>query len=102
MKRTIKTMLLFILFGTCISLMSCEDDDNPLSPSSLAGTWNLVSFTDKASNFTVTAGEPTDMGQGMTMTITGSLVLTETRFTMTQSITTKTSTRKKPKTSMNH
>ncbi len=87
MKRTIKTLLLLVLFGMCISLMSCKDDDNPLSAYSLAGTWNLVTITIKENNTTLNAGEPTEIEEGITMTITGSLVLTETRFTFTQLVT---------------
>ncbi|MFQ6112660.1 MAG: lipocalin family protein [bacterium] len=87
MNRTIKTLILFVLFGTCISWMNCGNDDNPLTPSSLAGTWELVTFTDKTTNVTANAGEATDIGEGATMTVTGSLVLTETRYTFTLSIT---------------
>ena len=86
MKRMIKALTLFVLFATCISWMNCGDD-NPLAPSSLAGTWNLVSFTDKEDNVTVNAGEATDIGGGIIFTVTGSLVLTETRYTFTLSIT---------------
>jgi len=67
--------------------MSCKDDDNPVSATSYAGTWNLVTFTEKDSNYTVNAGEPTEMGPGIFITITGTLILTETRFTLTQSMT---------------
>ena len=87
MKRTIKALTLVVLFATCISWMNCGDDDNPLAPSSLAGTWNLVNFTDKENNVTVNAGEATDIGGGIIFTVTGSLVLTETRYTFTLSIT---------------
>lgn len=87
MKRIIKALTLVVLFATCISWMNCGDDDNPLAPSSLAGTWNLVTFTDKEDNFTVNAGEATDIGVGVIITVTGSLVLTETRYTFTMSIT---------------
>ena len=87
MKRIIKALTLVVLFATCISWMNCGDDDNPLAPSSLAGTWNLVTFTDKENNISVNAGEATDIGQGVIITVTGSLVLTETRFTSTLSIT---------------
>ncbi len=83
MKRIIKALTLIVLFAACIPWMNCGGDDNPLAPSSLAGTWNLVTFTDKEDNFTVNAGEATDIGQGITMTITGSLLLTETRYTFT-------------------
>ncbi len=81
MKRIIKALTLVVLFATCISWMNCGDDDNPLAPSSLAGTWNLVIFTDKEDNFTVNAGEATEIEQGITITITGSIILTETRYT---------------------
>ena len=87
MKRIIKALTLVVLFATCISCMNCGDDDNPLAPSSLAGTWNLVTFTDKENNVTVNAGEATDIGGGILFTVTGSLVLTETRYTFTLSIT---------------
>jgi len=87
MKRIIKALTLVVLFATWISWMNCGDDDNPLAPSSLAGTWNLVSFTDKENNVTVNAGEATDIGGGIIFTVTGSLVLTETRYTFTLSLT---------------
>ncbi len=87
MKCIIKALTLVVLFATCISWMNCGDDDNPLAPSSLAGTWNLVTFTDKENNVTVNAGEATDIGGGILFTVTGSLVLTETRYTFTLSIT---------------
>jgi len=86
MKRIIKASTLVVLFATCISWMNCGDD-NPLAPSSLAGTWNLVIFTDKEDNITVNAGEATDLGQGVIMIVTMGLVLTETRYTFASSIT---------------
>ncbi len=87
MQRTLKTLLLFLFFGMFISLMSCKDEDNPVSSPSLVGTWDLVTFTDKESGYTVNAGVPTEIQQGITLTITGSLVATETDFTFTQSMT---------------
>ncbi|MFQ5652594.1 MAG: lipocalin family protein [bacterium] len=86
MKRTIKTSLLFVLLAACMAGMSCGNDDNPLAPSSLAGTWKLVTFTNKTDNFTATAGQPVDVGGGVIVTVTGTSVLTETRydFTITQ------------------
>jgi len=86
MKRIIKAFTLVLLFATCISWMNCGED-NPLGPSALVGTWNLVTFTDKGDNYTVNAGEATDIGQGIIVTITGTLVLTETRYTATSSFT---------------
>jgi len=71
----------------CISLISCKDDDNPVSSPSMTGTWNLVTYTDLESEFTVTAGEPTEIAPGLFFTVTGSLVATETRFTVTLSMT---------------
>ncbi len=94
MKRIIKALTLVVLFTTCISWMNCGDD-NPLAPSSLAGTWNLVTFTDKENNVTVNAGEATDIGGGIIFTVTGSLVLTETRYTFTLSITISCSPKEK-------
>lgn len=82
MKRTIKNSALFVLLVTCMAWMNCGDGDNPLAPSSLAGTWKLVTFTSKTDNFTATAGQATDIGNGVTITVTGSIVLTETRYTL--------------------
>lgn len=87
MKRTIKTSVLFVLLVTCLSWMNCGDDNNPLAPSSLAGTWNFVSVTDKETNITTNAGDQVDLGVGVTGTISGTIVLTETTFTLTLAIT---------------
>ncbi len=83
MNRLIKTLAFFVLLAMSFSWINCSDDNNPLSPNSLAGTWNLVSMTDKTSNTTFNAGEPIDVGQGVMITMTGSLVLTENQFTFT-------------------
>ena len=87
MKSAIKDLLLFVLFGISISLMSCKDDDNPVSSPSITGTWNLVTFTDTENNFSVNAGEPTEIEEGVNLTITSKIVATETRFTLTQTMT---------------
>lgn len=88
MKRTIKNLAVFVLLVICIAWMNCGDDDNPLAPSSLAGTWNLVTFTNKEDNITATAGQPVDIGNGITLTISGTAVLTETRYDITLTQTT--------------
>ncbi|MFQ5772104.1 MAG: hypothetical protein ACE5HX_16325 [bacterium] len=86
MKRTINNLILFVLLTTSISWIYCGDDDNPLAPSKLAGTWTFVSLTDKSDNTTINAGDQVDF-DGLTGTITGTLVLTETTFTITFTIT---------------
>ena len=87
MRNITKVVPLILLFSLCVFGMSCGDDDNPLTPGSLAGNWILATFTDMEENFTVNAGVPTDIGNGVTVTVTGSLVLTETRYTFSLSTT---------------
>ncbi len=88
MKLAIKTLVLFVFLMTSICWLNCGGDNNPLSPGSLAGTYKLLSITDKTENVTINAGEETDIGDGVTITVTGTLVLTETRFTFTITLTT--------------
>jgi len=88
MKRTTPNFILLGLLVISAIGMGCSDDNNPLAPSSLAGTWKLVTYTDKAMNVTANAGVPTDIGNGAKITITGTIVLTEKRYTYTVAITT--------------
>jgi len=88
MKRTTQNFILLGLLVISTIGMGCSDDNNPLAPSSLAGTWKLVTYTDKAMNVTAHAGVPTDIGNGAKVTITGTIVLTEKRYTYTLAITT--------------
>ncbi len=87
MKKILPTVLLAVL-ASAIFWLNCGGDSNPLSPSSLAGTWDLVSFTNKQLNITANAGQPTDIGNGVTITVNGSLVLTETRYQISLTIVT--------------
>jgi len=80
MKNASHLFMSVAVLASSIFWLNCGGDSNPLAPSSLAGTWDLVSFTDKTINITVPAGQPTDIGNGETVTITGSVVLTETRY----------------------
>lgn len=90
MKRIVNCFLLLVLAVAPVSWMNCSNGDNPLDPGSLAGTWTLVSLTDKTVNLTLQAGVPTPIpgGGGATLTVTGSLVLTDTRYTFSFTVTT--------------
>lgn len=90
MRRIIKILTFFILLITCFAWMYCGDDDNPFAPGELAGTWNLVTFTSKTDNFTATVGQPLDLGNGVTLTVTGTTVLTETRYDFAITLTIST------------
>ncbi|MFQ5652151.1 MAG: lipocalin family protein [bacterium] len=85
MKRTF-IMISAMLSATLLSI-GCGNENNPVSANLLVGNWNLVTFSDKQDGFTLTAGQATDMGNGVTMTITGTLVFTETRYTATVTLT---------------
>ena len=82
MKKILPTVLLTVL-TTSIFWLSCSEDSNPLTPSSLAGTYTFVSLTYKPYNSIVNAGDPVDLGRGLTGTISGTLELTETAFYFT-------------------
>ncbi|MFQ5707487.1 MAG: hypothetical protein ACE5HO_08580 [bacterium] len=86
MQRTNHNLLFLVLLMASIFWIACGDGDNPLAPSKLSGSWKFVSLTDKASSTTMTAGDQVDIN-GLTGTITGTLVLTETTFTFTFTIT---------------
>jgi len=96
MKRILNISMAVVLLATPIFWLNC-DGDNPAAidlndPSTFPGTYNLVSLTDKTGELgipgtTFTAGEPLQLtveGVTLTVTITGSLVLTETRYTFLQ------------------
>ncbi len=61
MKRTINNLILFVFLATCIAWINCGDDENPLAPSQLAGTYTFVSVTDKVDNITTNAGDIDDL-----------------------------------------
>ncbi len=93
--RTYST--LFLLTGALLYL-NCGGS-NPLDlgdPSSLVGNYTLVSIMDKtgvivAPDFTAEAGRATQVviqGVTVTVTIAGSLLLTDTEFTLTLTVTT--------------
>lgn len=69
MKPTIYKLILFVLFTAFIPWMRCRVD--PLSPQALQGSWMMLNLTDKKENITVNAGEPIDIGDGMTRTMRG-------------------------------
>jgi heat shock protein HslJ len=90
MKRTINSLILIALLTTAIFWITCGDDDNPVAPRELAGTYTFVSLTDKIENFTINAGDMVDLdGPGALPAgaLTGTLELTETTFTFTFTIT---------------
>ena len=80
MKNASHLFMSVAVLASSIFWLNCGGDSNPVAPSSLAGTWDLVSFTDKTINITVPAGQPTDIGNGVTITVTGSVVLTESSY----------------------
>ena len=75
MNVRISSTLLLGLVIVCLCSLSCSSDSNPLAPSSLEGTYDLVSITDEDGN--VVSEEITE----------GILVLTKTTFTLTFVIT---------------
>ena len=98
MKHILNISMAFVLLATPIFWLNC-DEDNPAgvdlnNPSTIPGTYNLVSLTDKTGEMgvpgtTFTAGEPLQViveGVTITITITGSLVLAETRYTFAQTV----------------
>ncbi len=90
MKRTINNLILFVFLATCIAWINCGDDENPLEPSQLTGTYTFGSLTDKVDNSTTNAGDILDLdGPGALPegAITGTLEFTETTFTFTFIIT---------------
>lgn len=100
------TRLLPMLLASCLVMTACDstssNDDDPSSdnPSSLVGTWDLVSMQDKEGAFfdlsgeTLQAGEPLsveiDIGGGQTLTasilINGVLTLQTERYTMNMTV----------------
>lgn len=87
MNRNIKYLASLVVTAACLSWMQCSTD-NPTKPqSSLVGNWELVSITAKATSTTFNAGETVDLGGGTTMAMTGSLVLSETNFTLSLTVT---------------
>ena len=77
--------LLIILLVPFLFLYCSSDDGNPVSAGALAGNYKLASFKDKANNQTFTAGQPKQVsidGVLVTVTVSATLELTETRFTL--------------------
>jgi len=104
MKRSLPRHIPFLFLAMNLALMNCTTDSNPMidldDPATLAGSYTLVSITDKTgedfgqAGLTIKAGEPTIITveeQGisvtMTITITGTLTLTETTFTFSETVT---------------
>jgi len=104
MKHSLTRLVPFLFLAMNLALMNCSTDSNPMidldDPSTLAGSYNLVSITDKTgedfgqAGLTITAGDPTTITvveQGisvtMTITITGTLTLTEMTYTFSEAIT---------------
>ncbi|MCH8957827.1 hypothetical protein IIA28_21310 [candidate division KSB1 bacterium] len=71
MKSTIYKLILFVLFTAFISWIRCSVD--PLSPQALEGGWVMLTFTDKETNVTFDRDKPTDIGNGVTQTMSGDL-----------------------------
>ena len=78
-----------VLLFISLCLLGCNGDsgNNPLTPAALEGTWELVSSTNKESNLVSPAGQRTDIGNGVFVTITGRFVFTDTTFTLTTETT---------------
>jgi hypothetical protein len=96
-------LLLIGLLITGIVSMHCSGD-NPVidlnDPSTFPGTYKIVSFTDLTgedygqAGLTITAGKPTtitmqegDISISMILTISGTLTLTDKRYTVSQTMT---------------
>ena len=105
MRNLTKSPLGILLLITSIVWINCSSDNNPVvdlnDPSTLPGNYNLVSITDKT-------GDTFDLGSGLTFragesnsftidvngvqitgtaTVTGTLNLTDTRYTISTSLT---------------
>ncbi len=78
-----------VLLLTSLCLLGCSGDgsNNPLTPESLVGTWDLFSSMNKESQLVIPAGQRTDIGNGVFVTIMGGFVFTETTFTLTTNTT---------------
>ena len=104
MKHSLTRLIPFLFLAMNLALMNCSTDSNPMidldDPSTFAGSYKLVSVTDKTgedygqAGLTITAGDPTTITveeQGisvtMTITITGTLTLTETTYTFSETVT---------------
>ena len=104
MKHSLTRLIPFLFLAMNLALMNCSSESNPIidldDPSTLAGSYTLVSLTDKTgedfgqAGLTITAGEPTTITveeQGIsitiTITITGTLTLTETTYTFSETVT---------------
>jgi len=76
----------FLLIIISFFALSCNaDNDNILSPSKLEGNYTLQSFKDKMGNTTFLANQPKQItvdGEPLTVTISGSLELTDSRYTL--------------------
>jgi len=86
MGRSLNTAVSFTLLTTCVLWISCGGNDNPLDPDPFAGTYALVSFTNKADGITIDAGEELEL-HGLSGAMTGSAELTGTTFTLILVIT---------------
>ena len=104
MKHSLTRLIPFLFLAMNLALMNCSSDSNPIinldDPSTISGSYKLVSVTDKTgedygqAGLTIKAGDPTTITveeQGisvtMTITITGTLTLTETTYTFSETVT---------------
>ena len=78
MKRTITFITVLFLFAGLFS--GCEEDDG-VSSSGLAGSYVLAYMKHLQENFTLYAGQDNNI-EGMIITISGSLTLTESTYNM--------------------
>lgn len=77
----------FYLLPSIVLIFGCTHKINPLSPESLAGEYDLVSYMDKRVDVLYETGVPTDNGTGQLTSFSGNLILTETKFQILRVIT---------------
>ncbi|MFQ5652187.1 MAG: lipocalin family protein [bacterium] len=87
MNRKMRYFATFVVMTACLTGLHCGDD-NPAGPeSALVGTWELISITTLEDGVTFNAGQTIDLGDGATMSMTGTLVITETTYAWSVTVT---------------
>ncbi len=67
----------------------CRDSlVDPYSPEAIAGSYRIDEFTDKRSSMRFPSGVPVEIGGGLTSSHSGSLNLTQTKFSLSRTWTT--------------